>query len=138
MSGFNLHPNLSTKIVICELPLCLVLLEDHADYPWLFLVPRLPDLKKLLDLAPVDQHKLMHELTFTQQVIEELFNPDQINVAAIGNKTPQLHIHVIGRYQTDPAWPSTVWDQPNTLSYTLEKKDETVLRFKKAFALYVP
>jgi diadenosine tetraphosphate (Ap4A) HIT family hydrolase len=109
---FVLHPNLEKKIFIADLPLCRVLLEDDRHYPWLFLVPRQPNVSRIMDLSPIDQLQLMKELDIIQKIMWEEFKPTQLNVAAIGNKTPQLHLHLIARYETDPAWPHTVWDHP--------------------------
>lgn len=109
---FTLHPNLAKKIFIADLPLSRVLLEDDAHYPWLFLVPRQPNISRIMDLSATDQLQLIKELDVIQKIMWEEFQPTQLNVAAIGNKTPQLHIHVIARYSSDPAWPHTVWDHP--------------------------
>jgi diadenosine tetraphosphate (Ap4A) HIT family hydrolase len=131
--SFELHPNLARKIFIQDLPLCRVLLEDEQHYPWIFLVPRRPDIKKMMDLSPKDQLQLMIELDQAQKVIWECFSPEQVNVAAIGNKTPQLHVHVIGRFSTDPAWPGTVWDHPVRSAYTLEERQRRVQLLQEAF-----
>lgn len=109
---FELHPNLVKKIFLTDLSLCRVLLEDEKHYPWLFLVPRRPNISRIMDLSSEDQLQLIKELDLVQQIMWEEFQPTQLNVAAIGNKTPQLHIHVIARFADDPAWPSTVWDHP--------------------------
>lgn len=106
---FDLHANLVKKIFIADLPLCRVLLEDEKHYPWLFLVPRRPHVSRMIDLSASDQLQLIKELDFVQKIMWEEFQPTQLNVAAIGNKTPQLHIHLIARYADDPAWPHTVW-----------------------------
>lgn len=119
---FNLHPNLSRKHFVIDLPLCRVLLEDEKHYPWLLLVPRIPNLSRIMDLKIEDQLQLLKELDCAQKVLWQHFSPAQLNVAAIGNKTPQLHVHVIARQQNDPAWPHTVWDHPVRASYSLEQK----------------
>ncbi len=124
--SFVLHPNLTTKTFVCDLKLCRVLLEDNSHYPWLFLVPRLPNLARMMDLAPSDQWQLMQELDQAQKILWEQFHPDQINVAALGNKTPQLHVHVIARFLQDPAWPGTVWDHPKKEPYLAKDKDAVV------------
>lgn len=115
---FELHPSLSKKNFIVDLPLCRVLLEDEANYPWIFLVPRRLQISRICELEKQDQLQLLEELDMAQKILIDLFDPTQINVAAIGNKTPQLHVHVIGRYLTDPAWPNTVWDHPARTAYT--------------------
>lgn len=109
---FVLHSNLEKKLCVIDLPLCRVLMEDDQHYPWLFLVPRRAGISRMMDLAAKDQLQLLQELDFAQKVMWEEFKPTQLNVAAIGNKTPQLHVHVIARYENDPAWPHTVWDHP--------------------------
>ena len=130
---FELHPNLQKKIPIIDLSLCKVLLEDDEFYPWLFLVPRINHVTKLVDLNFENQTLLLKELEVAQRILIELFNPDQINVAAIGIKTPQLHIHVIARHQNDPAWPHTVWDHPVRKKLSEEEKEIRSLQIKKCF-----
>ena len=127
---FALHSNLEKKLFIADLKLCRVLLEDEKHYPWLFLVPRQANLSRIIDLSPRDQLQLIKELDFVQNVMWEEFHPTQLNVAAIGNKTPQLHIHVIARYTNDPAWPNTVWDHSIRARYNETQKKSIVDRLK--------
>jgi len=127
---FELHPNLQKKIFIVDLPLCRVLLEDEIHYPWLLLVPRKPNLSCLIDLSSADQLQLIKELDGVQRVVWEEFQPTQLNVAALGNKTPQLHIHVIARDANDPAWPNTVWDHPVRSRCDAGLKEARVERLK--------
>jgi diadenosine tetraphosphate (Ap4A) HIT family hydrolase len=129
----TLHPNLLKKDFVIDLPLCKVLFEDDKYYPWIFLVPQHNNISKIMDLSPKDQLQLIKELDIAQNVMWELFKPDQINVAAIGNKTPQLHIHIIARYNEDPAWPGTVWDHPEHAQYPLEQKQEIITKIKQEF-----
>lgn len=124
--SFELHPNLIRKTFVLDLPLCRVLLEDEAHYPWIFLVPRRANISKIMDLKLEDQILLMTELDWAQKIIWEQFHPTQINVAALGNKTPQLHVHVIGRRHDDPAWPGAVWDHPVRSAYSLEQKNQAL------------
>lgn len=133
---FELHPNLAKKIGLLDLPLCRVLLEDEKHYPWLFLVPRRPNISRIMDLSSEDQLQLLKELDKAQKILWKLFNPTQINVAAIGNKTPQLHVHVIARFLQDPAWPNTVWDHPVRSPYTSADKDQIVSQLIHAFAQF--
>lgn len=134
---FQLHHNLQKKLFIDDLPLCRVLLEDEAHYPWLMLVPRRTEVSRLIDLSLPDQLQLLQELDFAQKILWKLFKPSQLNVAAIGNKTPQLHIHVIARYENDPAWPATVWDHPVRARYTQEEKEKQIALLKSEL-LYQP
>ncbi len=123
---FELHPNLQLKPFICDLALSRVLLQDESHYPWIFLVPRRRALR-IIDLPQEEQALLMQELDLAQRIIWNEFSPTQINVAAIGNKTPQLHVHVIGRYEKDPAWPDTVWDHPIKSPYTPYEKEKVIM-----------
>ena len=74
-----------------------------------------------MDLSSEDQLQLLQELDLAQKSLWETFNPTQLNVAAIGNKTPQLHVHVIARFENDPAWPKTVWDHSEKKPYSSEE-----------------
>ena len=130
---FELHPNLAKKIWIADLPLCAVLMEDEKHYPWLFLVPRRANASRMIDLSLEDQIQCIRELDYAQKIIWELFGPTQLNVAAIGNKTPQLHIHVIGRFANDPAWPGTVWDHSVREKLDEENRIRRVDVFKSYF-----
>jgi len=132
----SLHPNLAKKTFVAELPLCLLLLEDERNYPWLFLVPQRENVSRMMDLSSLDQLQLIKELDFVQKILWEEFQPHQLNVAAIGNKTPQLHIHVIARYTNDPAWPGTVWDHPVRTPFTEREKQERVQKLQAALSLY--
>jgi diadenosine tetraphosphate (Ap4A) HIT family hydrolase len=131
--SFELHPNLTKKIFIQDLSLCRVLLEDERHYPWLFLVPRKPHISRIIDLSMEDQWQLMKELQCAQEILWEEFRPTQLNVAAIGNKTPQLHVHVIARYQEDPAWPGTVWDHPIRTPYAADEREQIIRQLKAKF-----
>jgi diadenosine tetraphosphate (Ap4A) HIT family hydrolase len=113
LKDFKLHPNLASKHLLFDLPLCHVFLENSAHFPWLIMVPRYPNASRIMDLPHKEQLMLLLELDQMQKLLWNEFHPTQINVAAIGNKTPQLHIHVIARFENDPAWPNTVWDYPN-------------------------
>lgn len=134
---FELHPNLAKKVWLADLALCTVLLENEKEYPWLFLVPRRAEIKKLIDLSTEEQLLLMQEMEVVQRIVWEEFRPDQLNVAAIGNKTPQLHVHVIGRFVGDPAWPGTVWDHPKRQEYTKAELEAVVVRLRSCLGASV-
>ncbi len=132
---FQLHPNLANKTVLVTLPLCLVLLQDEANYPWLILVPQRANVTKIMDLSQADQQQLMRELDMAQRVLQEHFTPTNINVAALGNKLPQLHLHVLGRFSDDPAWPATVWDHPLRTRYLPEEKQKVLEALQHKFGV---
>ena len=92
-----------------ELPLSSVLLMNDARFPWFVLVPRLADAREITDLAEADAAALMSELRIATRVMLELARPDKVNLGALGNVVPRLHVHVVGRFRSDPAWPGPVW-----------------------------
>jgi diadenosine tetraphosphate (Ap4A) HIT family hydrolase len=123
---FKLHPNFNEKIFVKDLPLCSVFLEDNHFFPWLMLIPRRKDKSRIMDLNLPDQILLLNEIDLAQKALWQIFSPHQINVAAIGNKTPQLHIHVIARFENDPLWPQTVWDKDVKEKYSENEKGRVV------------
>ncbi len=110
MNSFTLHERVAADThAVCDLALCRVLLMNDKRFPWLVLVPMRPDLREIIDLPPGDRAVLMEEIARTSSALNDLFAPDKLNVAALGNKVPQLHVHVIARKKTDAAWPNPVW-----------------------------
>jgi diadenosine tetraphosphate (Ap4A) HIT family hydrolase len=121
VSGFQLHPQLlADSHPVCELTLCAVRLIDDARWPWLVLVPRQPFLRELMDLSGDDQVTLLREVNRAGRVLQRLFRTDKLNVAALGNVVPQLHVHVIARRSDDPAWPQPVWGVGQAQPYAPE------------------
>ena len=118
---FALHPQLvRDTIALGDLPLCRVLIARDANYPWLVLVPRRPDIVEVFDLAERDQATLMTDIAGSARALQKVTGCDKINVAALGNAVAQLHVHVIGRRKTDAAWPKPVWGQVPPLTYDEE------------------
>lgn len=119
MSDFLLHPQLLADThPVCDLALCTVRLMDDARFPWLILVPRQPFLRELVDLAGDDQTTLLREINRAGRVLQRLYRTDKLNVAALGNVVPQLHVHVISRRSDDAAWPRPVWGVGTAEPYT--------------------
>jgi diadenosine tetraphosphate (Ap4A) HIT family hydrolase len=108
--NFDLHPRLSADtIVVGDLPLCRLLLMNDAQYPWTILVPRRTNLREIYELRVSDQQQLWRESAQLSQLLMATFKGDKLNVAALGNMVPQLHIHHIVRFASDAAWPAPVW-----------------------------
>ncbi len=109
-SPFILDPHLDEDTMLLgHFALSRVLLMNDARYPWLILVPEKPDLAEIIDLSEHDQMQLMREIATASQALKALFNPDKLNVAALGNRVRQLHVHVLARFVSDAAWPGPVW-----------------------------
>jgi diadenosine tetraphosphate (Ap4A) HIT family hydrolase len=110
MSSFELHPQLAADTFeIGRLNLSRVLLMNDARYPWVILVPERPGLIEFLQLSLDDCATLVRELRRACAGMLELFRPDKLNIAALGNMVPQFHVHVIARFRADPSWPRPVW-----------------------------
>ena len=109
-ASWTLHPQLSQDTIdIGDLPLSRVLVIKDANYPWLLLVPRREDVVELIDLDEVEQAQLTTEVSRVARALKETTRCDKLNIAALGNVVPQLHIHVIARRRNDAAWPRPVW-----------------------------
>lgn len=123
---WSLHPQLAEDTVpVGDLPLARVLLAKDANYPWVVLVPRLVDAVELFDLDEPAQVRLLGEISATARALKSAVPCDKLNIATLGNKVPQLHVHVIARRRTDAAWPKPVWGLKPPLAY--DKKRELAL-----------
>lgn len=110
MRQFCLHPQLvADTLVLGELPLCLVLLANDSQYPWLILVPKLAELREIHHLSESDQQQLMRESCAVAALLESELGAEKINVAALGNMVAQLHVHHVARFSSDAAWPAPIW-----------------------------
>jgi diadenosine tetraphosphate (Ap4A) HIT family hydrolase len=117
MDNFILDPKLERDTInLGEFDLSKLLLMDNALVPWFILVPKV-DAKELYELDENQQLMLWTEINTISEFLKEELHVYKINVAAIGNIVPQLHVHVIGRYQDDFAWPNTVWGRKEREEY---------------------
>lgn len=128
MAGFVLDPAFQAgSAFAADWPLCQVRLQDDARFPWLILIPRVGDATELDDLADADRQRLMSEIVLAGQIVRALGAQadrpvDKLNVAALGNVTAQLHIHLVGRRRDDALWPDPVWGRGTALSYTAQAR----------------
>lgn len=128
---FEFVPALAKKDHIIDLKLSTVLFEDNKLYPWVFLVPRREGVKNMTYLSLEDRLQLMREIALVETVMTTLFTHDQTNVAMIGNKTPQLHVHLLCRTKGDADWPGTVWGH-HSEPYPADEKVQTIAKIKAA------
>lgn len=105
-------------MLVGEMPLCLVLLVNDANYPWVILVPKREDITEIYQLSEQDQQQLQRESCEVAQKLQKHFKGDKMNVAALGNVVEQLHIHHIVRYRDDLAWPAPIWGKVPAVPYT--------------------
>ena len=132
---YELHPQLAADShPVATLGLCDLRLMDDSNYPWLVLVPRLPEARELLDLDQAQRHLLTDEIDRATRALRDAFQPYKLNVAALGNLVPQLHVHVIARFENDPAWPSPVWGRVAARPYTPEALVERIALLQETIA----
>lgn len=126
---FELHQQLaSDTIIVGHFELSLVLLHKDSNFPWCILVPRRPGVEEIRQLAHEDQVQLLRESSQLVEVMEDLFAPDKMNIATLGNLVPQLHMHHVARYKADLCWPKPVWGQADAVPYTAANQVERVRR----------
>ena len=132
---FELDPRLAADShPLAMFALCELRLMDDANYPWLVLVPHVAEARELIDLDAAQRRLLTDEIDRAARLLRSQFQPFKLNVAALGNLVPQLHVHVIARYTDDIAWPRPVWGAANARPYAPEELIERVNALRAAFA----
>jgi|TARA_B110000879_G_C11002528_1_gene443601 diadenosine tetraphosphate (Ap4A) HIT family hydrolase len=132
---FELHPQLvKDTIFVGEFELSKLLIHRDATYPWFILVPKKPDITEIYHLLDAERSQLMSESCLLAEAMMKLFLPDKINIAALGNIVPQLHLHHVARYKTDLSWPNSIWGRSPQTEY---RGNELQVRIKAMMlALY--
>ena len=132
---WHLHPQLADDThPVASWPLSELRLMDDANHPWLILVPRVVEAVELVDLSPQQQAELLREIGVASRLLQSVFKPHKLNIAALGNLVPQLHVHVIARYQEDIAWPRPVWGMAAAKPYTEETLVRRIESLRQALA----
>lgn len=133
---FELHPQLANdSILLGDLPLCRVLLINDAQFPWLILVPRRAQVTEIFQLAEIDRIQLQVEIHSVSVALMDFFCGDKLNIAALGNLVPQLHIHLVIRYHSDTAWPKPVWGNAPAKPYSAAERSKRVSQLKELLKL---
>lgn len=123
---FSMNQQLANDtFIIGEFELSTVTLMNNSLFPWVILIPKRADVKEIIDLSQEDRITLMDEIAAISKVIREIYWPDKINVASLGNVVSQLHVHVIARFKTDHVWPEPVWGK-GAKPYTEEGMREAI------------
>ncbi len=134
---FTLHPKLAADCEpLAELPLCSALLMRDHRFPWLILVPRREGLRDLHDLPREHAAALFDEIGAASRALQSSCKAEKINVAALGNQVPQLHIHVIARYANDIAWPGPVWNAGAVGDVDLAVVEQRAKALREALATF--
>jgi len=115
---FQLHLQLAKDCRdLGRLALCRLLLMNDAHYPWFILVPEREGVREVHELADTDRTRLWEESALLSRALVKGFAPHKLNIAALGNQVPQLHVHHIVRYTHDAAWPNPVWGRQPAKPY---------------------
>ncbi|ABD90371.1 HIT domain-containing protein [Rhodopseudomonas palustris] len=131
-SDWTLHAQLQKDTIdIGDLPLCRVLVIKDAHYPWLLLVPRRAGVGEIIDLGEVEQAQLMTEISRVGRALKDVTKCDKLNIAALGNLVPQLHVHVIARRSGDVAWPRPVWGVVPPLAHDPEEVQSFIAELRR-------
>jgi diadenosine tetraphosphate (Ap4A) HIT family hydrolase len=136
----NIHPQLQKDcLYLGRFQLCQLLLMDDCRYPWFILVPDRAEIREIYQLAVSDRQLLLDESCLLSEFLMEAYAGDKLNVAALGNQVPQLHLHHIVRYTTDAAWPAPIWGLPGAEAYSASAIEEIRTLFSTAaLAGFVP
>ncbi len=131
---FTLHDQLRRDTLpVCRMKLCLVQLMNDAQYPWLVLIPAVENITEIHELNEKQRKLLINEVAQAQRVLQHCFEPHKLNVGALGNMVPQLHVHVVARFREDPAWPGPIWGKLPTRPYEDAALRSTIARLQNAF-----
>lgn len=110
MTGFQLDPRLAVdSVFVADGPLSQVRLMDDTRFPWLVLVPRVPDVSEWLELDGIQQRLLLAEINQVGNLLRAQPGSEKLNIGALGNIVRQLHVHLVARHAADAAWPGPVW-----------------------------
>lgn len=115
---------------VCDLTLSRVLLMNDSQFPWLILVPMRDDVAEIIDLTEQEQQMLLSESAKVSKVMQKLFSPYKLNVAALGNVVRQLHVHHVARFENDVAWPKPVWGNQSSVAYEESDAAEIISELK--------
>jgi diadenosine tetraphosphate (Ap4A) HIT family hydrolase len=130
---FELHPQLAADTFdVAKLRTSRVLLMNDARFPWLIVVPEVADLRDWHDVPNAMQTTVLEEVNRVSRTLKDQTGADKMNVAALGNQVPQLHIHVIARTETDAAWPKPVWGEGSAEPYTESARAELIAALRSA------
>jgi len=133
---FQLHKQLESDcFTIGRFALSRLLLMNDNQFPWLILVPEVADITEIYQLTKQQQGVLIEESSYLAEQLRTVFNADKINIAAIGNLVPQLHIHHVVRYRSDKAWPAPIWGKFSAVAYTGQELTETISKLKDSLIL---
>lgn len=134
--AFELHPQLaSDTLFVGDLPLGRVVLMNESRYPWFILVPRRANISEIYQLTKAERSQIWEESDLLSWQLMQLFQADKLNIAALGNMVPQLHLHHIARFKTDAAWPAPVWGKFKAEPYSEASAAQRIQQMRQALGI---
>lgn len=134
--AFELHPQLaSDTLFVGDLPLGRVVLMNESRYPWFILVPRRVNISEIYQLTKAERSQIWEESDLLSRQLMQLFQADKLNIAALGNMVPQLHLHHIARFKTDAAWPAPVWGKFKAEPYSEVAAVQRIQQMRQALGI---
>lgn len=131
--NFSLHPRLAADtFIVDDWDLCRVLLMNDARFPWLILVPRKNGLRDFDEITPGDKPTFLAEIDRASGALRTETSAEKLNVAALGNMVPQLHVHIVARFAADAAWPAPVWGVGEAIPYSPFQADAVTAALRDA------
>jgi diadenosine tetraphosphate (Ap4A) HIT family hydrolase len=88
-----------------------VVLLNHLDFRGYCRVELIRHQKEMTDLDEVLQLNIMRCVFKVETILRKIFNPEKINLASLGNKTPHIHWHIIPRFKEDTHFPNSHWGE---------------------------
>jgi diadenosine tetraphosphate (Ap4A) HIT family hydrolase len=135
---FQLHPRLQQDCIsVGCFQLNRLLMMNDSQFPWFILVPQKPEIQDIFQLELTAQQLLIEESSFLAEKLMLAFKGDKINIAAIGNLVPQLHIHHVVRYRTDKAWPEPIWGKFAAVPYGQQQIENNLGLLKEHMGRYL-
>lgn len=133
MNDFQLHPRLQQDcFVVGHFALSQLLMMNDNQYPWFILVPQRNDISEIFQLNDSDRQQLLQESCLVAEKLVEIYQPDKLNIAAIGNLVPQLHVHHVARFKTDKAWPAPIWGKFSACTYAEQDAAAHIARLQQS------
>lgn len=120
---------------VASIGLCAVRLMNDRTMPWLILVPQVEGAQEIYELDGAHRSTLMDEITLASRVMKDIYKPDKLNVANLGNIVSQLHVHIIARRSNDRAWPGPVWGAPGGAQYAEKELEAALFTLRASFNL---
>ena len=88
--------------------------------------------REMTDLGSADRDHLMRAVYAVESALRARLSPTKMNIAALGNVVPQLHIHHIARHRDDASWPAPVWGKVPARAYAANDLERTAEALRAA------